>query len=186
MDGSIQGLEAEKTLDDFLVDEIHWYVVQLKPGGFDRAKMNLARQGVSNFMPMRPRTTRRAGRLMNVMRPLFPGYLFIELGLGAPHWRTINATYGVAKAVCLEPGRPVRVSGELIAALKVASTEDGDYIGDPDPFFPGENVRVVTGPFANILARVEAAPERDRIFVLLDMMGREVRATIRSGDLERT
>ncbi|MEM9474854.1 MAG: hypothetical protein AAGA71_06150 [Pseudomonadota bacterium] len=58
-------------------------------------------------------------------------------------------------------------------------------MGDPDPFLPGDSVRVVAGPFANVLACVEAAPERDRVFVLLDMMGRDVRATLQPGDLER-
>lgn len=162
-----------------------WFVLQLKAGGLERARTNLVRQGVSSFMPMRRRTARRAGRLMDVVRPLFPGYLFIELGQDAPAWRTINATYGVSKAVCLEPGKPVEVPIGIIAVLKAASSEEGNYVGDPDPFLPGETVRVTAGPFADILACVEVAPECDRIFVLLDMMGREVRAGLRPGDLER-
>ncbi|MDJ1007881.1 MAG: transcription termination/antitermination NusG family protein [Paracoccaceae bacterium] len=162
-----------------------WYALQLRPGGLERAQTNLARQGIGWLMPQRPRTTRRAGRHINVMRPLFPGYLFIERHADSPPWRTINSTYGVAKAVCLEPGRPAEVPRALIAVLKAASTEAGEYIGDPDPFRPGDDVRVTAGPFANFIARVEAVPERDRIYVLLDMMGRDVRTTIRPGDLER-
>jgi transcriptional antiterminator RfaH len=52
-------------------------------------------------------------------------------------------------------------------------------------FEPGEDVRVVVGPFADLVAKVEAAPEKDRIFVLLDMMGRTVRAQLSGADLER-
>lgn len=162
-----------------------WYVLQLKPGGLDRARTNLARQGVQSFMPRRRCTARRGGRLVDGSRPLFPGYLFIEVGQNAPAWRSLNATYGVAQAVCLEPGRPVRIPDTIIAALRAASSKDGEYMGDPDPFLPGDSVRVVAGPFANVLACVEAAPERDRVFVLLDMMGRDVRATLQPGDLER-
>ncbi|MEM8550693.1 MAG: transcriptional activator RfaH [Verrucomicrobiota bacterium] len=184
MDGGILGFDAEG-VDESCSDHSKWFVLQLKPGGLERARTNLWRQGVSSFMPMRHRTTRRAGRLMDVKRPLFPGYLFIELGRDAPAWRSINATYGVAKVVCLEPGQPFDVPGDVIAALKAASSKDGDYMGDPEPFLPGETVRVVAGPFASILARVEAVPERDRMFVLLDMMGREVRGAVRPGDLER-
>lgn len=184
MDGGCEGLRATNTSDSFAVDT-KWFVLQLKPGGLERAKTNLRRQGVSSFMPMRQRTTRRGGRLTDVMRPLFPGYLFVELGRDGPAWRSINATYGVAKAVCLEPGKPVEVPIGIVAVLKAASSEEGEYYSDPDHFLPGEVVRVTAGPFADILAHVEAAPERDRIFVLLDMMGREVRAGLRPGDLER-
>lgn len=136
-------------------------------------------------MPMRQKTTRRAGRLAYVKRPLFPGYLFIELGSNAPTWRSISATYGVAKAVCFVPGKPVQVPFEVISALKLASSDQEDYTTDPDPFLLGERVRVVVGPFADFLARVEATPERDRVFVLLEMMGRAVRTSIRPADLER-
>ena len=171
---------------DRVSDETAWYVLQLKPGGLDRAQTNLARQRVQSFMPKRRCTTRRGGRLVDVSRPLFPGYLFIEVGRDAPAWRSINATYGVAKAVCLDPGRPVQIPGALIGALKAASSAEGEYVCDPDPFLPGEAVRVVAGPFANTLARIDAAPAHDRIFVLLNMMGRDVRAALCPRDLERT
>lgn len=184
MDGGSVGFDADGIAVSCAAQN-KWFVLQLKPGGLERARTNLVRQGVSSFMPMRQRTARRAGRLMDAMRPLFPGYLFIELGQDAPAWRSINATYGVAKAVCLEPGEPVEVPVWVIVSLKAASSDEGEYIGDPQPFLPGETVRVAAGPFVDVLARVEAVPERDRIFVLLDMMGREVRAGVRAGDLER-
>lgn len=184
MDGGNVQFDAD-SVDVSRAVQSTWFVLQLKPGGLDRARTNLARQGVSSFMPMRQRTTRHAGRLTNVTRPLFPGYLFIELGRDAPAWRSINATYGVARAVCREPGKPVEVPVAIISALRVASSDDGEYIRDPEPFLPGETIRVAAGPFADVLARVEAAPERDRIYVLLDMMGREVRAAVRSVDVER-
>ena len=38
----------------------HWYLAQLKPGGFDRAKLNLSRQQIAHFVPLRPSTSRRA------------------------------------------------------------------------------------------------------------------------------
>ena len=161
-----------------------WYLARLKPGGLRRAKENLARQGVTFFCPMRKRTQRERGRLVTALRPLFPGYLFIQVSEGAVSWRSINATYGVSQVVCLEPGRPSRVPKGIMAALLASDADGGE--GDSAPLFkPGEDVRVVVGPFADLVAKVDVVPEKDRIFVLLDMMGRTVRAQLSGTDLER-
>lgn len=158
-----------------------WYLVRLKPGGLARAEANLARQDILSFCPQRLRTERRRGRLITAVRPLFPGYLFIAPPVTGANWRSVNATYGVANVVCLEPGRPARVPADLVAALLASDASE-----EPPAFTPGDGVRVVLGPFADLLARVEAVPEKDRIVVLLDMMGRTVRARLSPADLERT
>lgn len=158
-------------------------MLQLRPGGLDRAKTNLTRQNVASFMPMRTRTQRRANRLMDVKRPLFPGYLFIEVDPEAVRWRSINSTYGVAKAVSLTDGRPTPVPSELMARIR-SLHEQGSDATSFDHFVVGERVRVVSGPFAEFEAQIEAVPEKDRIYVLLDMMGREVRTEVKAADVE--
>jgi len=168
---------APQDLDD-------WYLARLKPGGLRRAKDNLARQDVTFYCPMRNRTQREKGRLVTTLRPLFPGYLFIQVPDGTVSWRSINATYGVSQVVCLEPGRPSRVPKGIMAALLASDAEGAE--GNSAPLFaPGEDVRVIVGPFADLVAKVDAVPEKDRIFVLLDMMGRTVRAQLSGTDLER-
>lgn len=162
-----------------------WYLVNLKPGGLARAQQNLSRQGIVSFCPQRRRTERRRGRMVTGLRPLFPGYLFISIPRDAANWRSINATYGVVKVVCLEPGRPSRVPTDLVNVL-VASDASLDEDALPRGLFNlGDDVRVAVGPFADLLARVEAMPEKDRVLVLLDMMGRKVRVTMRAVDIER-
>jgi len=78
-----------------------WYLAQLKPGGLDRAVVNLARQGFDSLMPVREETRRRAGRWRTIAKPLFPGYLFVKVPAGRQDWRAINATYGVSRLVAL-------------------------------------------------------------------------------------
>lgn len=159
-----------------------WYLVRLKPGGLARAEHNLARQMIGTFCPMRWRTSRRDRRLVTEMRPMFPGYLFVNVPPGSAGWRSINATYGVAQAVCMEPGRPARLPPEIMRVLLAGgATLDGRHL----TVLPGDRVRVAAGPFADALARVEALPERDRILVLLDIMGRKVRTSLGPADLER-
>ena len=71
-----------------------------------------------------------------------------------------------------------------MAAL-LAGDADGAESDSTALFEPGEDVRIIIGPFADLVAKVEAVPEKDRIFVLLDMMGRTVRAQLSGADLER-
>lgn len=163
--------------------ERHWFLAQLKPGGFPLATRNLERQGFDTFMPFQGVTRRRAGRLEHATRPIFPGYLFVRILPHVAGWRAINSTYGVAKLVALEGDRPTEVPGGIIAGLRARIAEDGAFLPARD-LAVGDVVRLVAGPFANAIARIDAVPERDRIFVLMEMMGRQVRAVVSPRALE--
>lgn len=163
----------------------HWYLVRLRPGGLTRAKENLTRQGVTSYCPTRLRTQRQRGRLLTAQRPLFPGYLFIQVPPQTISWRSVNGTYGVAQVVCLEPGKPSSVPAGIISALLTSDADGASATCDETAFKPGQDVRVIVGPFVDMMAKVEAVPEKDRIFVLLDMMGRTVRTQLKGADLER-
>ena len=99
-------------------EEVRWYVAQIKTNGFDRAVSNLTRQGFQTFMPMQKKTVRHARQLKNVLRPVFPGYLFIQFGADRADWRKINSTFGVARLVSFEQSVPATVPEELMAGLQ--------------------------------------------------------------------
>lgn len=161
-----------------------WYLAQLKPGGLERAITNLGRQGYESFMPLREETRRRAGRWSTRARPLFPGYLFVKVADSRQHWRSINSTFGVARLVALEAGRPTRVDPAIVETLKVRIHDDG-RLRSAAELEVGDQVRVVSGPLADRLAEIEAIPERGRINVLLELMGRYTRTELQDTDVER-
>jgi transcriptional antiterminator RfaH len=163
----------------------HWYLVQLKPGGLGRAKLNLARQGFETFMPLRAQTLRKRGQLRTEERPLFPGYLFVRLDPTRAPWRAINNTYGVARLVCLGGNTPNRVPSGLVEEM-INVARDGEWVPDPDMLKVGEDISLITGPFAGAIARIAAAPEGDRVLVLMEMMGQEVRAAVPLCAVENT
>jgi transcription antitermination factor NusG len=43
---------------------------------------------------------------------------------------------------------------------------------------PGAVVRILAGPFAELIGRIEVAEENDRVSLLLDVLGRMVRVRI--------
>ncbi|MCB1311210.1 MAG: transcriptional activator RfaH [Sedimentitalea sp.] len=161
----------------------NWYLVQVRPGAAERARLNLARQAFRSFMPQRETTQRRGRHLQRARRPLFPGYLFVQIDPERQEWRRINSTYGVSRLVALERGCPTRVPPQVMAGI--FGHCDGDtWRVQADGLEPGTEARLVQGPFARMIATVEALPEADRVLVLLELMGRATRVGVSLDDLE--
>lgn len=152
-----------------------WYVAQLKPSGDQIAQENLVRQGFGVFSPKYRRTCRRQGRFRVELRSLFPGYLFVRSEPNPARWRAIGGTLGVSRLVSFGGNGPSAVSGDVIDMLAEHCRTAG---ADPDAVKEGDLVRVVSGPFAGLVARVEKLPIRERIWVLLDFMGQHRRISL--------
>lgn len=160
-----------------------WYLAHLKPGGLTRARTNLGRQDFPTFMPSRPKTERRAGKLYSVDRPVFPGYLFVRITPDREEWRQINSTLGVSRLVSLNKERPTRVPDDLMAQI-FAQCDGETWHTHAQELSPGQSARIIQGPFSHMIATIETLPDRDRVFVLLDLMGRSTRVGVSLDDLE--
>ena len=60
--------------------ETTWFFAQFKPNCHRIAERNLERQGFQSLLPMQEETRRVRGKFTALMRPLFPGYLFVAFG----------------------------------------------------------------------------------------------------------
>lgn len=166
------------------LDTSKWYVAQIKPNGFDRAIANLARQGFQTFSPMQNKTVRHARQLKNVLRPVFPGYLFVEFGAERSDWRKINSTFGVSKLISFEAGTPAPVPDALMAGLRARC--DNHHVLQPlDDLHSGERVRMLSGAFADFVGEVEAMVANDCVRLLFELMGQATRVDVPLGDVER-
>ncbi len=130
-------------------------------------------------MPVREVTNLRATKL----RPLFPGYLFVEVPNNRRQWRSINATYGVSQLVALQEGRPTFVAPMIVEALKSRMSANGELQPSCN-LKAGNEVGVVSGPFSDMFAKIESVPEQGRIYVLLNLMGRYAKAELAAVDVE--
>lgn len=163
-----------------------WYLAQLKPNGLARASVNLERQGFAPFAPYRNRVKRVGPRLKTVREPLFPGYVFVRFDPQTTQWRKINSTFGVSRLVALRANTPTPVPPGLVEALVAAADEDGCLDVAAPEFAVGDDVRVVSGPFVDLLGKVHGLDGPERVSVLLEMMGQAIRAKFRSQDLVKT
>jgi len=166
-----------------IVGSSAWYLAQVKPNAFQIAERNLSRQGFDVFSPRQEETRRRAGRFVRDMRPLFPGYLFVAFDPATSAWRAINSTYGISRLVAFGGRVPAAVPHDLVAGLMARCDESGLLL-PPQVLKPGDNVHVLSGPFAQFVATVDGLAPQQRVWVLLDILGSQTRVSVDVAQLQ--
>lgn len=158
----------------------NWFVAQLKPNGLALAQRNLVRQKFETFVPERMENRRSA----MVRRPLFPGYLFVRFDPTRHGWQAINSTRGVTRLLLNDPRRPAPLPAQFMGGL-IARCDDKGLVLPPETFAAGDRIRVIAGPFAELVTTVDSLDKDDRLRVLIDLMGQKVRTSIPRANVEK-
>jgi transcriptional antiterminator RfaH len=157
-----------------------WYVVHTQPFREKRAATHLGFQGFRTFLPLHRKTVRHARQFRVVDAPFFPRYLFVRFSVEHDRWRSIYGTMGVSRLITAND-RPLAVADALVAELLDRATPSG-VLTVPAPLTNGQKVRLAVGPFAGLTGTLAALDDRQRVRVLLDLMGTEIAVTTaRSG-----
>lgn len=155
-----------------------WYVVYTHANSESKARDHLLRQGFIAMLPTYKRWRRHARRHEVVERPLFPRYLFVALDMLEQRWRPILSTGGVCDLVRRGDAPAPLPSGLAEEIVERAALGAFDRLSPLDGLRQGDPVRVVEGPFADLIGRFVGVADRERIFVLLDLLGRQVKTTL--------
>ncbi len=167
-----------------MTSSIIWFLAQLKPNGFDRACVNLERQDFQTFMPIREMLVRRGRSNQKSKQPLFPGYIFVGTERENPKWSSINSTLGVSRLVSFGKNEPAPIPEQLMNGLMERCDEDFSLL-PPDNLRIGDQVRAVSGPFADYIATIEDISNETRLGILFDVLGQKKRAVIHVSDIEK-
>jgi transcriptional antiterminator RfaH len=167
-----------------LMKETPWFVAQLRPHGLRAARDHLHRQGFETFAPTLTASSLRAGGKSQASKPLFPGYLFVGFDPADPGWIAINSTRGVSRLILTDPRKPRPLSAHLMAGL-IARCDGAGVILPPDDLAIGDRIRVLAGPFADLVTTIETLPDQARIGVLIDIMGRSVKTSVPRAQIEK-
>ena len=147
-----------------------WYVAETQPRKELLAATHLGRQRFDYFLPRYRKTRRHACKFDTVLAPLFPGYIFVRFDREQTNWRSINGTFGVRRLICGEGGMLRPMPGRVVEALQARC--NGDIFETTlDTLKPGETVRILRGPFAELIAQVKSLDDRGRVALLLDVLG---------------
>lgn len=158
-----------------------WFILQFKSNSHQLAAKNLNRQGFETFLPLHETTSRRLSRFINTSRPLFPGYMFIRFDKAEPEWHKINSTYGVSRLITFNS-----VLKSMPTSFVDSLMKRYDLSGKLLPMQKlkkGDQVTVLTGPFANFIATVEKYESDQRIWILMDLMSRKTKIQTPSDNL---
>lgn len=160
-----------------------WYLVYCKPRQEDVARTNLERQGFEPYLPMIRQPRRRLNRRVTVVEPMFPRYLFVHLDSRRDNWAPIRSTLGVTSLVRFGQ-YPAPVPDDLIAALKERDDEHGIQDLPPPDYKHGDRLRVAEGIMMGYEGIFLARSGRDRVIVLLDIMGKQARVELGQDSIE--
>jgi transcription elongation factor/antiterminator RfaH len=149
-----------------------WYVVYTQPRGEARAVQHLVAQGYNVFAPFLPKKVRHARQSKVFMVSLFPRYVFVALDLSHDMWRSINGTAGVCSLVT-SADRPLPLPSGFVEAL-IAAHASGVQWGQDEGFQVNQSARFDSGPFAELIGRIQCMDGNGRVKVILEIMGRSV------------
>jgi transcription antitermination factor NusG len=149
-----------------------WYVVQTLPNREASARMQLEAQGFLTFLPRYAKTVRHARRLSTTSAPFFPRYLFVALNLGRDRWRSVNGTFGVTGLV-MGDRFPIAVQHGVVESMLACCGADG-HLQLADRLEIGKPVRVLSGPFADMVGKLARLDGGGRVQILLRLLGGEV------------
>ena len=134
---------------------------------------NLNQQGFETFLPLHDTTSRKASRFVKSTKPLFPGYMFVSFNKTENKWHKIKNTYGVSRLITINSSLK-SIPATFIDGLMKRYDSSGKLI----PIIKmkkGDKVEILEGPFTNFIATVEKYESEQRIWILMDLMGRKTK-----------
>jgi transcriptional antiterminator RfaH len=159
---------------------MYWAAAQLRPQQERLALHCLAIAGFVTYCPRLRGHRVRGGRQVETAPALFPGYTFVAIEL---QWRAAHYCPGVIRLV--QDGlQPAHVPDQVIAELRGRERNGLIELPKPRGLHAGDTVRVLHGPFAGHLALYAGMRPRERVEVLLTLLGGPMRVTLPKGDVE--
>jgi transcription elongation factor/antiterminator RfaH len=160
-----------------------WFVVHSLPRSELRAQTHLHAQGFRIFLPRLLKTVRHARQLRTVCTPLFSRYLFVILDLERDRFLSVQSTVGVASLFGFK-GRPLPVPAGVVESL-IAQTGESNMIRLDGDLAEGQRVRILSGPFADLVGMLKGLDKNGRARVLLEIMGSAMPVTLQRAVLSK-
>jgi len=148
-----------------------WFAVQCKPRREVLAETNLGNQGYRVYLPRLATQRRRDGRWVDTVEPLFPRYLFLAAGSERQSLAPVRSTPGVCGLVRFG-GQPAAIPEAVVESLRARQDPATGAFARRSPFTPGARVEFRAGPFAGLEGVFDMEASQERVYVLLELLGK--------------
>jgi transcriptional antiterminator NusG len=119
-------------------------------------------------------------------RKYFPGYIIVRMELTDETWHIVRGTPKITGFVGGEK-RPPPISDEEVAKMTQQIKEGATKPKPRVSFDEGENVRVVSGPFANFSGYVdEVMEDKEKLRVMVHVFGRATPVVLDYSHVEKS
>ena len=158
-----------------------YFVVHTYTGREKKVKEPLERaidnQNMKEFfgkvmLPAERITKVKKSELVSEERRLYPGYIVVEMEPNEPAISLVNSIPGVTHLLGTKT-KPLPLTENEVKSVLDQIERSQEQVATEVPFSQGENVKVITGPFAGFMGTVEEInPERRRVKVMVTIFGR--------------
>src|SRR5262245_9438220 len=159
---------------------MYWCAARLQGHRESLALHCLELAGYETYYPRLRDRRIRHGRRVSFTPPLFPGYAFIAIEL---QWHTARWSAGVVNLIMAGAG-PAHVPDAVIAGIRGREVDGLIELTPPTPLRRGARVKILHGPFRDCLAIYADTKPRERVEILLQLLGGEQRVGLAKGDVE--
>jgi len=174
-----------------------WYVIHSYSGYENKVKANLETRIQSMHMgdrifevhiPMEDVVEFKAGKKVTVPKKVFPGYILVRMSLDDDSWYAVRNTPGVTGFVAGNAQKPTPLSRrEVERFLGVQEEEEKVKPRFKPEWEVGEQVRVVTGPFADFNGVIEDMNvDQQKVVVLVNIFGRDTPVELGFEDIQKS
>ena len=177
-----------------------WFVIHTLSGQEQKVKESIEKRLKTEEMtehisevlvPMEKVAEVRNGKKTVTTRKLYPGYVFINMGLLDDNrrviekpWYFIRDTQGIIGFVGGE--RPTPTPGEEIESIKAQMSDSEDREKPKVHFEVGETIKINDGPFLNFGGVIEEIePERGKLKVTVNIFGRNTPVELEYWQVEK-
>jgi transcription antitermination factor NusG len=160
--------------------EQHWYAAYTCSHHEKRVAEQLAERDVTHFLPLYSSVRRWKDRRVRLTLPLFPGYVFVRLGL-QDRLRVLEIP-SLVRLVGFG-GSPSALPEEEVELLRSSLADEAH--AEPHPFLiVGRRVRIVRGPFASFEGILQRKRNNFRLIVSVELIQRSFAVNVDAADIQ--
>jgi transcriptional antiterminator RfaH len=158
----------------------YWACARLETRREAVAQHFLRLAGYQVYIPQVREQRVRRHRRVEVIAPLFPAYAFIVI---ERQWHSARWSIGVS-AIILDGDHPARVPDPVIAEIRRREVRGAIELPQAPGMRAGDRVRVSGGPFQGLTGLYHGMSGRQRVEVLLSLLGSQRSVTLPRGRIE--
>ncbi|MBN1897420.1 MAG: antiterminator LoaP [Spirochaetes bacterium] len=142
---------------------INWYVIQTRSGFEHKVKDRIEKTKIDNLLTLLPKRKlwiRRKGNFFYEIKPLFPGYFFIQVKMDPLIARSLKKVSGVLR-ILGNQGKPKTVPSKEMKII-LSLMLHNQIIPPSKIFFLNERVKVIAGPLFGMEGKIVSVDRRKK------------------------